>query len=211
MKKIIVISTLMLSMVSFVKAQETDNRETFQIGGRAGLTYSNIYNSKGGQFDADGKLGFTAAAFFMIPVNKYFGIQPELMISQKGFQGNGNILFTSYDFKRTTTFLEVPIMFAFKPSEFITILAGPQYSYLMKQTDRFTSTAFSYAQEQEFALDDVRKHLFGAAVGAEINLRHIVLGARVGWDLVSNRANRPSNTPQYKNVSGQVTVGYKFY
>ena len=210
MKKILVISTLMLSMATFVNAQETDNREVFQIGGRAGLTYSNVYNASGNQFDADGKLGFTAAAFFMVPVGKYFGIQPELMVTQKGFKGTGTLLFP-YSFKRTTTFLEVPVMFAFKPSEFITLLAGPQYSFLLKQTDRFTSSEFSYLQEQEFKQDNVRNHLFGAAVGLEINLRHVVLGARIGWDMVSNRSNSNSGTPKYNNVSSQFTIGYKIY
>lgn len=75
-------------MATLVSAQETDNREVFQIGGRAGLTYSNVYDSEGDKFNADGKLGFTAAAFFMVPIGKYLGIQPEIMFTQKGFQGS---------------------------------------------------------------------------------------------------------------------------
>lgn len=102
-------------------------------------------------------------------------------------------------------------MFAFKPSEFITILAGPQYSYLLKQSDRFTSSSTSYLQEQEFKQSSIRNHIFGAAVGLDINLRHVVLGARIGWDLVNNRSDGNSFTPRYKNVSSQITVGYKFY
>ena len=150
MKKIILISTLMLSMASFVNAQdnETDNREKIQFGAKAGASYANVYDEQGDQFNADGKLGFTGGLFFMIPIGKYFGIQPEGMITQKGFKGNGSLLFSPYDFKRTTTFLEIPVFLAFKPSEFLTILVGPQYSYLLQQTDRFNSSAFSYQQEQ---------------------------------------------------------------
>ena len=201
----------MFSMITFVEAQETDNREVFQIGGRIGATYSNVYNEEGDQFNADGKVGFTAAGFFMVPIGKYFGIQPELQFAQKGFQGSGSLLFSSYTFKRNSYFLEVPVMFAVKPSEFITILAGPQYSYLLKETDRFTSTAGSYLQEQEFKQDDIRNHIFGAAVGVDINLRHFVIGTRVGWDILSNRSDGNASTPRYKNVSGQLTIGYKFY
>ena len=201
----------MISMVTFVNRQETDNREIFQIGGRIGATYSNVYDAKGDQFNADGKVGFTAAAFFMVPIGKYFGIQPELQFATKGFKGSGNLLFTPYDFRRTTYFLEVPLMFAFKPSEFITILAGPQYSYLLRQTDRFTSSNTSYLQEQEFKQNDIRNHIFGAAVGIDINLRHVVLGTRVGWDILANRRDGNATTPRYKNVSAQLTLGYKFY
>lgn len=211
MKKILLISTLMLSMVSFVKAQETDNRETFQFGAKVGASYSNVYDAKGDEFDANGKVGFTGGVFFMIPIGKYFGIQPEGMITQKGFQGNGNLLFNTYDVKRTTTFLEIPILLAFKPSEFITILAGPSYSYLLKQTDRFTSSAFSYLQEQEFEQDNIRKNIFGFVAGADINLRHFVVGGRIGWDIQANRGDGTSSTPRYKNICGQLTIGYKIY
>lgn len=212
MKKILLLSTMMISMVSIVKAQdETDNREKIQFGARIGASYSNVYDTKGEEFDADAKLGFSGGAFVMIPIGKYFGIQPEVMINQKGYQATGNLLFNSYEMKRTSTFLEIPLLFAIKPSEFITLLAGPQYSYLLKQTDKFTSSAFSYQQEQEFEQDNIRKNIFGLVVGADINLKHFVLGGRVGWDMQTNRGDGTSSTPRYKNLSGQLTLGYKIY
>lgn len=212
MKKILIISTLMFSMVSFVKAQdETDNREKIQFGARIGASYSNVYDTKGEEFDAEAKLGFSGGAFVMFPIGKYFGIQPEIMINQKGYKATGSLLFSSYEMKRTTTFLEVPLLFAIKPSEFITILAGPQYSYLLMQTDKFTSSAISYQQEQQFEQDNIRKNIFGLVVGADINLKHFVLGGRVGWDMQANRGDGTSSTPRYKNLSGQLTIGYKLY
>lgn len=212
MKKILLLSTMMISMISIVKAQdETDNREKIQFGARIGASYSNVYDTKGEEFDADAKLGFSGGAFVMIPIGKYFGIQPEVMINQKGYQATGNLLFNSYEMKRTSTFLEIPLLFAIKPSEFITLLAGPQYSYLLKQTDKFTSSAFSYQQEQEFEQDNIRKNIFGLVVGADINLKHFVLGGRVGWDMQTNRGDGTSSTPRYKNLSGQLTLGYKIY
>ncbi len=212
MKKILLVSTLMISMVGFVKAQgETDNRDKIQFGARIGASYSNVYDTKGEEFDADAKLGFSGGVFVMFPIGKYFGIQPELMINQKGYKATGNLLFNSYEMKRTTTFLEVPLLFAIKPSEFITILAGPQYSYLLKQTDKFTSSAISYEQEQEFEQDNIRKNIFGLVAGVDINLKHFVLGGRVGWDMQANRGDGTSSTPRYKNLSGQLTIGYKLY
>lgn len=212
MKKILLLSTIMISMVSFVKAQdEIDNRDKIQFGLRVGGSYSNVYDTKGEEFDAEAKLGFSGGAFIMFPIGTYFGIQPELMINQKGYKATGNLLFNSYEMKRTTTFLEIPLLFAIKPSEFITILAGPQYSYLLKQTDRFTSSTFSYAQEQEFDQDNIRKNIFGLVAGLDINLKHIVLGGRVGWDMQANRGDGTSSTPRYKNLSGQLTIGYKIY
>lgn len=202
----------MFSMVSFVKAQdETDNRDKIQFGARIGASYSNVYDTQGEDFDADATLGFSGGAFVMFPIGTFFGLQPEVMINQKGYQATGNLLLNSYEMKRTTTFLEIPLLFAIKPSEFITILAGPQYSYLLKQTDKFTSSTFSYQQEQEFEQDNIRKNIFGLVAGIDINMKHVVLGGRVGWDMQTNRGDGTASTPRYKNLSGQLTIGYKIY
>lgn len=209
----ITIAAMLLSLGSLAYAQddETDNREKIQLGIKVGVSHSNVYDSQGEEFDSDPKFGLTAGAFVMFPVGKYLGVQPEVMITQKGFQGNGSLLGNKYDFKRTTTFLEIPILFAFKPSEFITVLAGPQYSYLLLQKDEFTSSFVSYSQEQEFKQDNIRKNIFGLVGGVDINLQHIVIGARAGWDMQNNKADGTSNTPRYKNICTQLTIGYKLY
>jgi len=191
--------------------RETDNRETFQIGGKFGGTYSNVYDSQGEDFSADPKAGLTGGAFFMIPVGKYLGIQPEVMLTQKGFKGSGSLLGSSYSFKRTTTFLEIPLFVAFKPSEFITFLAGPQFSYLLNQKDQFNSSLASFIQEQEFEQDNIRKNILGFVAGVDINLGHFVVGGRFGWNAQSNRGDGTSSTPRYKNVCAQLTLGFKFY
>jgi len=213
MKKLALIIGLFASTASIAIAQEneTDNREEFQFGLKAGLNYSNVYDAKGEQFNADAKFGLAAGVFMAIPIGKYLGIQPEALLSQKGFKATGMILGSSYDFTRTTTYLDIPLQFALKPSEFITILAGPQYSFLIKQRDVFTNATTSIAQEQEFENDNIRKNIFGVVGGVDINLRHITLGARAGWDISNNNGNGTSATPRYKNVWYQATIGYKFY
>lgn len=213
MKKLALIIGLFASTASIAIAQEneTDNREEFQFGLKAGLNYSNVYDAKGEQFNADAKFGLAAGVFMAIPIGKYLGIQPEALLSQKGFKATGMILGSSYDFTRTTTYLDIPLQFALKPSEFITILAGPQYSFLIKQRDVFTNATTSIAQELEFENDNIRKNIFGVVGGVDINLRHITLGARAGWDISNNNGNGTSTTPRYKNVWYQATIGYKFY
>jgi hypothetical protein len=214
MKKLVMIVAVCLSIKSVATAQNTgntDNREKFQVGLRAGLNYSNVYDSKGEEFKADAKFGFVGGGFLRIPIGKYFGIQPEVLISQKGFKATGNALGYAYQFTRTTTYLDVPLLLQLKPSEFFTIVAGPQFSYLLNQRDAFTSSAYSYLQEQEFNQDNARKNIFGVVGGLDINLRHVVLGARVNWDVQNNNGDGSSSTPRYKNVWFQGTIGYSFY
>lgn len=189
---------------------ETDFREQLQFGGKIGANYSNVYDTRGEEFKADPKFGLAFGGFVSIPLGKYIGLQPEILFSQKGFQATGIILGSTYKITRTTSYIDVPLFFSIKPSEFITVMAGPQFSYLIKQKDSFTSSPTSFDQEQEFKNDNIRKNTLCFVFGGDINLKHFVLGARVGWDIQNNLGDGTSTTPRYKNVWYQATFGYKF-
>lgn len=117
---------------------------------------------------------------------------------------------SEYSFTRTTTFIDVPLLVSLKPSEFLTILAGPQYSYLIKQRDDFNSTFLTTSQEQEFNDYNIRDNIFGFIAGLDVNFDQLVVGARVGWDLTTNHGDGSSSNPRYKNTWVQATVGYTF-
>lgn len=202
---------LILTGAIFAQQGEIDNREKLKFGVKAGMNYSNVFNSKTDEFTADGKLGLAGGIQLAIPLNKYFGIQPEILLSQKGFRGEGVFIGVPYGFRRTTTYIDVPLLASFKPSEFITIVAGPQYSYLIRQKDVFNSAFINSTQEEEFKNENIRRNIFGFTAGFDITLRHILIGTRVGWDITSNNGDGSSSTPRYKNVWLQATIGYNFY
>lgn len=211
MKKIkltIAVALMLMSTLAIAQSGETDNREDLRFGIKAGLNYSNVYDSKTDDFNADSKFGFVGGAYLSIPIGMYLGIQPEFLYSQKGFKGSGMLLGSRYELTRTSSFIDVPILLAFKPSEFITILAGPQYSYLLSQKDVFSNSLVSYTQEQEFDNDNVRDNIFGFVVGIDINLKNVILGTRLGWDVQDNHGDGSSHTPRYKNAWFQATVGF---
>ena len=186
-----------------------DSRLQLQYGLKIGVNYSNVYDTQGDQFNADPKFGLATGAFIAIPVGRYLGVQPEILFSQKGFRATGNILSLPYEFKRTTNFIDIPLLIALKPSGKITLLAGPQYSYLLKQKDEYTGIPISYAQEQEFKNENIRKNILCFLGGADFNLSQIVLGIRVGWDIQNNNGDGTSTTPRYKNVWYQATLGFR--
>ena len=205
----------MLTVASIAKnsnAQENkhdikiDTRDMLFFGLKIGANYSNVYDTKGDAFQASPKFGLATGGFVSIPIGRYFGIQPELLFSQKGFKATSN----TYDLTRTTSYLDVPIFFAFKPFQMLTLLAGPQYSYLMKQQDVFATGTTSIAQEQDFRNDNIRKNTLCFVTGADLNFQHIVLGARAGWDVQNNNGDGTSTDPRYKNVWYQATIGYRF-
>jgi hypothetical protein len=206
MKKIIVVA-----MAVFSIAYSTNAQDEVSFGLKIGTNYSNVYDSEGEDFEADSKFGFATGMFLSIPVGKYLGFQPEVLFSQKGFKGTGRMLGSGYDLTRTTNYIDIPLLVAVKPIESFTLLAGPQFSYLMRQKDEFTNSTTNFQQEEEFDNDNIRKNTLCFIGGFDINMEHTVLGARVGWDLSNNNGNGTSSTPRYKNVWAQATIGYRFY
>jgi hypothetical protein len=211
MKKQLGVLLVMFSVVNIAIAQgRLDYSERLTFGVKGGLNLSNVYDTKGEQFDADAKFGFVAGGFVSIPLGEVIGVQPEILISQKGFQATGVLLGAPYSFTRTTTYIDVPLLFAIKPFELLTLLAGPQYSYLQVQKDVFGSATTSVDQETQFKNDNIRKNTLCFTGGADLNLDHVVLGARLGWDLFNNNGDGTSTTPRYKNVWYQATIGFRF-
>lgn len=188
---------------------ETDFREKLSFGAKIGANLSNVYDSEGEEFDADAKVGFAGGAFVSIPFGKYIGFQPELLISQKGFTASGVLFNSTYRFTRTTTYLDVPLLFALKPTEFITLLAGPQYSYLVQQKDVFGSSSSTIEQETAFENDNIRKNTLCFTGGVDFTLKSMVVGLRAGWDIQNNNGNGTNTIPRYKNMWYQATIGYR--
>jgi len=209
MKKNFFSIAVLALMAGTMTAQESGLNNQIHIGAKVGLNYSNKYDSQGEKYSADGKIGFAAGGFVSIPLNEFIGIQPELLFSQKGFKATSTILGADVTLTRTTNYIDIPIFLAIKPSEMLTILAGPQYSYLIKQKDVFTNPISNIETTQDFNTDNIRKNTLCLVGGVDINLANIVLGARVGLDMYNNNGDGTSTTPRYKNVWAQATVGFR--
>ena len=212
MKQLILIMAAVALIAFNGSAQGSGNnlRNQITFGIKAGANYSNVYDSQNQDFNADPKLGFAGGVFVGIPLGSFLGIQPELLYSQKGFKATGTLLGSPYSLTRTTNYLDVPILIALKPIGLITILVGPQYSYLLSQKDVYDNSIMTVVQEQAFKNDNIRKNTFGILGGVDINLSNLVIGARVGWDITNNNGDGTSTTPRYKNVYYQATLGYRF-
>jgi hypothetical protein len=197
--------------IGTISAQDkaADKRDQLVFGIKAGMNVSNVWDEQGADFVADPKLGAAAGVFLAVPIGKYFGVQPELLFSQKGFKGGGVLLGFPYSFTRTTSYLDVPILVQFKPIEYFTLLAGPQFSYLLNEKNVYTFGSNSSEQEQAFSNEDVRNNILGFVVGADVTVKAFVLSARAGWDFQNNNKNGVSTTPRYKNQFLQLTIGFR--
>lgn len=197
-----------LSVIGFI-AQSQDRRQNLELGAKAGINVSNVWDTEGQAFEADAKIGFAGGVFLGIPLGTLIGLQPEVLISQKGFKGSGMLLSFPYTFKRTTTYLDIPLQLQIKPSEFLTIVGGPQFSYLLNQKDEYTFGTNSTEQEEAFDNDNIRKNIFGFVGGFDLIYQSLVFSGRIGWDFQSNNGDGTSETPRYKNQWLQFTLGFK--
>jgi hypothetical protein len=136
-------------------------------------------------------------------------VRPEVLVSQKGFYATGKLLGDKYDLRRTTTYLDIPLLIEFKPIRILTIVAGPQYSYLLLKRDEVKNDDHTTIQEEEFKNDNIRKNILSAAMGFDLNINHFVFSGRYNFDLQQNNGDGSSNTPRYKNLWLQATVGLR--
>jgi hypothetical protein len=212
MKKIFLIAAVAFTVMAHNSvAQDDEAREKLVFGVKIGGNLSNVYDSEGEKFRADAKVGLAGGAFLSIPIGKFIGVQPEVLFSQKGFKATGSVLGSNYEFKRTLNYIDVPLLFAIKPIDAITILVGPQYSYLLSRKDEFNNSFLNVQQEDDFKNENIRKNTLCFLGGVDINLKNLVIGARAGWDIQNNNGDGSSTTPRYKNAWYQLTVGYRLY
>jgi hypothetical protein len=209
MKHSFIITSLFATLIGGTAVAQSEAQEKPSFGIKAGFNYANVWDEQGQDFRADAKVGFAGGLFLGIPIGPYLGVQPEVLISQKGFTSSGTLLGTAYSFNTTKTYLDIPLQLQIKPFEYVTLVFGPQYSYLLHQKNVYTFGTNSAEQEQEFENDNIRKNVFGFVGGIDINIKHVVVSTRAGWDLVNNNGDGSSTTPRYKNQWLQLTVGFK--
>lgn len=208
-KKVAILMVALISTITYAQDKTiSDDREQPRFGFKAGANFSNVYDEEGNDFVADGKVGVAAGVFAQIPLGKLFGFQPEVMYSQKGFKGSGKILGFAYDYTKTSTYLDVPLLLQIKPTKMFSIVAGPQFSYLLETKYKFNGTSSTI--EEDINSDNYKKSVFGFVVGADVNFDQLVVSGRAGWDISKSDSDGNSDAPRYKNQVIQVTVGYRF-
>ena len=208
-KKAVLLGTLLVTTFGFSQMITSDTRDELKLGFKAGVNFSNVYDQQGQDFVAEGKAGFAAGAFVAIPIGKFFGIQPEVMYSQKGYKATGKILGFNYDYSRTTNYLDIPLLLQIKPIPLLSLVAGPQFSYLLSTKTEFNGNS-STTTQASINEDNYKKNIFGFVVGADVNIDHFLLSGRAGWDVSKSDVEGNSSAPRYKNQVIQLAVGYTF-
>jgi hypothetical protein len=204
----LILSMFLFSPALLIAQNETeDNREDLQFGIKAGVSFSNVWDERGDDFVADGKVGAVAGIALSIPIGMYLGFQPEAIFIQKGFKGDARYEGAPFSLTRTTNHLDFPLQLKFKPAKNFSILGGPYYSFLLSKKDDMDLGDLTVVQQEYIRNDKIQDNVFGLIFGAEFNFNMLVVSAKAGWDLKENNDDGSSTLPRYKNQWVQLTLG----
>lgn len=209
MKKIILLATILL-IAGTASAQTylNSDRDNLSSVGQTNVAFeagAAISSTTGGtNFNTGGIAGFNVGFSFEVPVLNTFSIMPEILYAQKGYTAN-----TQFgNFEQRSQYIDVPVLAKFHAGSKLNFYVGPQVSYLMTATNKFSSEFSTPAQS--YYENNGTKLLFDGVVGVGVNVTHAVeLHARYAIDLQGSYTNGNTVVPSYRNQALQVGFGFK--
>ncbi|MFI5148833.1 MAG: outer membrane beta-barrel protein [Bacteroidia bacterium] len=201
---------LLLSSCCMAQEDRFEFRKQPMFGLKAGINYSIPQFQKGMPFSISEKTGMCGGAQLSVPFSLLFGIQPELMLGQRGFVSTGNLKGAPYMFTRIGNYVDVPFFFTYKPNALLTLLAGPQYSRLYKSNDLYSVSEMGLSKEGSFLNARFRQNQLGLLAGLDVNKQYMIVGIRTGVDTGKSLYDNATASPAYRNVWLQFTFGYRY-
>ncbi len=178
------------------------------FGVKGGANISTISKEKSWE-DANSKIGYFAGFYMHTPVNSVFSIQPELLFNNMGVK---------YDNSNTShtlglDYISMPIMFQFEPIPNLYLEAGPQFSFLIGNSDRYKKedvvTIIKYRNNSNYNSFDL-----SAGLGAGFRFNNMAIGLRyvAGFtDIKKNGSTSWNNSDkQLRNNGFQIGLQYGF-
>ncbi len=125
-KKLVLLLCLMVTSVGWVRAQQ------FNGGFLAGISASEI---SGDYLAGPNKLGIYAGAFANLYIAERSALQMEIDFVQKGSRkipgANDTIPGATYDYKLVLNYINVPILYRYDWTPFVSVEVGPSIGFLL--------------------------------------------------------------------------------
>jgi hypothetical protein len=175
---------LLLLVTSFlVQAQKG-----IGLGIKAG---ANFADQSVEDIDVNSATDFHAGVYVNINFSEKFGITPEVLYTAYGTKWD--------DVKVDYDYIAIPVMVRFLPAKFVSIEAGPQFSFLTK----------AEVEDVGDVKDQLKSNDFGLAFGAGL---HLPLGLQVGARYVLGFTDISDvSESSVKNRTFQVYAGWTIF
>jgi hypothetical protein len=208
MKKIILLATILL-VAGTVSAQ------TYFNGDRA--DYNSYYQSKfgfevaanisnatpGANFATGSVTGITAGFNLDLPVAYPLSIVPALMYSQKGYTANT----AAGEFTQRSHSIDLPVLAKFHSGSMFNFYLGPQISYLVSTTNKFSQNFAPTGRENYQYTGSKLRYQGVVGVGVDVTSA-INIHARYAFDLQGTNTNGNNTLPSYRSQAWQLGFGF---
>ena len=189
-----------ISFLLLTTATASSYAQKLHLGVTAG---ANLYKITGRSFDEKTQAGFSAGVYGEYSINRIMGIQSELLWSQlKAKTGDQfSQIYPGVGISGADVYLNyisLPVMFAFKPTPELSILIGPQYSYLVNQTKGLLIGTNKEA---------FKKSETSLVFGGQLNLGKIKIDARYTIGLTN--LNGINSSDEWKFHGFHFSLGYQ--
>jgi outer membrane immunogenic protein len=193
----IALSILLLTLTT----AKADAQESLQIGVKGGI---NLIKVSGRSFDTKTQPGANVGIYGELNFSKQWTLQPELVWNQivtKTSDQFGQIYpgIGVTGGQAINNYLALPVLVSFKPTPELSIQLGPQYGYLVNQT-------------QGLRRDDQNKGIFSHSdlaivFGGQLNLGKVKIGARYYINI--SDVNGINNSDQWRQHGFQAYLAYQ--
>lgn len=176
----------------------------FSAGLRVGFNASNTYNSGG--LDTKFVPGFHIGPYFRMSFKDKYRVQADVLFSTKGAAYKGTLGGSPEKYYFIPFYIDVPIMFNYKPVAGLYLEAGVQPSFALAQLDFSANTESEVNSPSE---SDLKSVVFAPIIGVGYEFKKISLGMRSTFGGTSiSTFNTSTYNP--KNLTLMATFAFKF-
>lgn len=210
MRKIILLATILLiagtvSAQKYFHGERADYDSYYQpkFGFIGAATISKA--SPGANFSTRSVTGIAAGLNLDIPVVYPVSVVPGLMCVQKGFIANTS----AGEFTQRSQSVDLPVLARFHSGSIFNFYLGPQLSYLVSTTNKYSPTFAAAGRENyEYTGSNIRSQGV-AGLGVELTRALNVL-VRYTFDLQGTSVNGNIVVPSYRNQVWEIGIGLSF-
>ncbi len=198
MKKIIF---LLIAVVALSVTAVSETKAEFNVGIRLGFNASKFV---GTNLPYKFAPGFHLGPYFRVGIKEKYRISADLLFSTKGAVAKTEIAGETYTNYFIPFYIDVPILFNYKPVAGLYIEAGVQPSFALT-----TLNANSFSDQTEFQSNEdagIKTLDFAPIVGLGYEFKKVSLGLRGAYG-VTNVSRFSFTAP--KNLSLMATFGFK--
>lgn len=199
MKKIILSALALMLFTTVSQAQG------IRLGLKAG---ANLNKISGQSFNDGFDLSYHAGGFLEIDLNKKWGVQPELLWNQTSSKPSSfNTVYASTTSINPTLdaltaikldYLSVPLLLRYNVGGMFTLLAGPQFSILIKKDNTLLQNGQSAFKNGDFAM----------VAGAQVNLKMLRIYGR--YNIGMQNINDIDQKDKWTTQQLQLGLGFRF-